>query len=110
MSWKGLIQQYKDYLPVTESTPGLTLLEGNTPLLKCERLSEQLGIELYVKYEGANPTGSFKERGMVMAVAKAKEEGSDAFLRHNMQVVSRATRAIFWSQVLLRSSRTHPHR
>ena len=80
MSWKGLIQQYKDYLPVTESTPGLTLLEGNTPLLKCERLSEQLGIELYVKYEGANPTGSFKDRGMVMAVAKAKEEGSDAII------------------------------
>ena len=49
--------------------------EGNTPLIHCENMSEILGIDLYVKYEGANPTGSFKDRGMVMAVTKAKEQG-----------------------------------
>lgn len=80
MSWQGLIKQYSEYLPVTENTPALTLLEGNTPLLKCENLSKELGIELYVKYEGANPTGSFKDRGMVMAVAKAIEDGSDTII------------------------------
>ncbi|MGN1400247.1 MAG: threonine synthase [Bacillus sp. (in: firmicutes)] len=80
MSWQGLIQQYKEFLPVTDQTPDLTLLEGNTPLLPCRNLSEALGIELYVKYEGSNPTGSFKDRGMVMAVAKAIEEGSDTII------------------------------
>lgn len=71
--WKGLIHQYKDYLPVTDKTPELTLHEGNTPLIHLKNLSEKLGIELYVKTEGANPTGSFKDRGMVMAVAKRKK-------------------------------------
>ncbi|MCY8271386.1 threonine synthase [Bacillus sonorensis] len=78
--WKGLIHQYKDYLPVTDKTPELTLHEGNTPLIHLKNLSEKLGIELYVKTEGANPTGSFKDRGMVMAVAKAKEEGNDTIM------------------------------
>ena len=73
--WKGLIHQYKEYLPVTDKTPELTLNEGNTPLIYLQNLSKKLGIELYVKTEGVNPTGSFKDRGMVMAVAKAKEEG-----------------------------------
>lgn len=80
MAWQGLIEQYKEFLPVTESTPKLTLLEGNTPLIKLENLSNELGIELYAKIEGANPTGSFKDRGMVFAVAKAKEEGSKAVI------------------------------
>lgn len=80
MWWKGLISQYKEYLPVTEKTPMLTLNEGNTPLVHLVNLSEKLGIELYVKYEGANPTGSFKDRGMVMAVAKAKEAGSNTIM------------------------------
>ncbi|MCA0174395.1 threonine synthase [Bacillus sp. RAR_GA_16] len=80
MSWNGLIKHYKEYLPLTEETPQLTLNEGNTPLLKLDELSNELGISLYVKIEGANPTGSFKDRGMVMAVAKAKEEGSDAII------------------------------
>ena len=75
MRWTGLIDTYKEWLPVTENTPMLTLQEGNTPLVHLTRLSEQWGIDLYVKVEGANPTGSFKDRGMVMAVAKAKEEG-----------------------------------
>ncbi|GAF64922.1 threonine synthase [Bacillus sp. TS-2] len=75
-SWRGLITEYKEYLPVNENTPLLTLSEGNTPLVPLEALSKEWGVEAYVKYEGANPTGSFKDRGMVMAVAKAKEEGS----------------------------------
>ncbi len=80
MMWKGLLNQYKNYLPITDKTPLLTLNEGNTPLVLLPTLSEKLGIELYAKTEGANPTGSFKDRGMVMAVAKAKEEGSDTVI------------------------------
>lgn len=80
MTWQGLIQHYENYLPVTENTPKLTLNEGNTPLLHFPSLSEELGIELYGKIEGANPTGSFKDRGMVMAIAKAKEEGSKSVI------------------------------
>ena len=74
--WKGILETYQSYLPINEKTPKLSLQEGGTPLIPLESLSEQWGIELYVKYEGANPTGSFKDRGMVMAVAKAKEAGS----------------------------------
>ncbi|MEJ9280235.1 threonine synthase [Ureibacillus thermosphaericus] len=74
--WKGLIEEYKEFLPVTEKTPTLTLNEGNTPLIYLGNLSKKLGIELYGKYEGLNPTGSFKDRGMVVAVAKAVEEGA----------------------------------
>lgn len=76
MRYMGLLETYKRYLPVNENTPMLTLQEGNTPLIRAERLSEELGLDLYLKYEGLNPTGSFKDRGMVMAVAKAMEEGS----------------------------------
>jgi threonine synthase len=78
--WKGLLNQYRNYLPVNDKTPLLTLNEGNTPLVFLPTLSEQLGLELYAKTEGTNPTGSFKDRGMVMAVAKAKEEGSDTVI------------------------------
>ncbi|QCR34011.1 threonine synthase [Lysinibacillus sp. SGAir0095] len=74
--WKGLIEEYKEFLPVTENTPALTLNEGNTPLVHLVNLSKELGIELYGKVEGANPTGSFKDRGMVFAVAKAIEDGA----------------------------------
>lgn len=74
--WKGIIEEYKDFLPVTDKTPRLTLNEGNTPLIYLGNLSKKLGIELYGKYEGLNPTGSFKDRGMVVAVAKAVEEGA----------------------------------
>jgi threonine synthase len=80
MRWKGLIEEYKEWLPVTENTPRLTLQEGNTPLIHLENLSEQWGVNLYVKVEGLNPTGSFKDRGMVMAVAKAKEEGKSILI------------------------------
>ncbi|MBS4213441.1 threonine synthase [Neobacillus rhizophilus] len=76
MRWPGLIEAYKEFLPVNNETPKLTLNEGNTPLIHLQNLSKEWGVELYVKVEGANPTGSFKDRGMVMAVAKAVEEGS----------------------------------
>ncbi len=76
MRWEGLLKAYKEFLPINENTPLLTLNEGNTPLIRLDKLSDEWGIDLYVKTEGANPTGSFKDRGMVMAVAKAKEAGS----------------------------------
>ncbi|MEH7251311.1 threonine synthase [Neobacillus niacini] len=80
MRWPGLIEAYKEFLPVNNETPMLTLHEGNTPLVKLENLSKEWDIELYVKLEGANPTGSFKDRGMVMAVAKAIESGSKTII------------------------------
>ncbi|WP_079507129.1 threonine synthase [Mesobacillus jeotgali] len=80
MRWRGLLHEYRDYLPVSAHTPILTLHEGNTPLIRLDQLSEEWGLDLYAKVEGANPTGSFKDRGMVMAVAKAKEEGSDTVI------------------------------
>jgi threonine synthase len=80
MSWRGLLEEYKEYLPLTDKTPKLTLHEGNTPLIHLDTLSKEWGIDLYVKTEGINPTGSFKDRGMVMAVAKAIEEGNDTII------------------------------
>ena len=77
---KGLIASYERFLPVTLSTPRITLLEGNTPLIYLENISRKFGPKVYVKYEGANPTGSFKDRGMVLAIAKAIEEGSKAVI------------------------------
>ncbi|HWI60239.1 MAG TPA: threonine synthase [Symbiobacteriaceae bacterium] len=79
-SWQGLINRYRHFLPVSEQTPVVTLLEGNTPLIPCPRLGEELGIDLYVKYEGLNPTGSFKDRGMTMAMSKAVEAGAKAVI------------------------------
>jgi threonine synthase len=67
---------YRDRLPVSEKTPVITLNEGNTPLLSAPRLSEEVGCEVYLKVEGANPTGSFKDRGMTVAISKAAEEGA----------------------------------
>ncbi|MSV69065.1 MAG: threonine synthase, partial [Actinobacteria bacterium] len=71
---------YRDHLPVTASTPVVTLNEGNTPLLPAMRLSERLGLEIRLKIEGANPTGSFKDRGMTMAITKAVEDGASAVI------------------------------
>lgn len=78
--YEGLIKKYTKYLPVTDKTPNVTLLEGDTPLIRSTNLSKKLGLDLYFKYDGLNPTGSFKDRGMVMAVAKAIEEGSKAII------------------------------
>jgi threonine synthase len=76
--WPGLIEAYRAFLPVGDATPVVTLREGNTPLLPAPRLSERLGAEVYLKVEGANPTGSFKDRGMTVAISKAREEGAEA--------------------------------
>jgi threonine synthase len=78
--WRGLIEEYRDRLPVTDETPVITLLEGGTPLVPAPHLSELTGCEVWLKVEGANPTGSFKDRGMTMAISKALEEGSQAVI------------------------------
>jgi len=79
-SWPGVIEAYRDRLPVSADTPVVTLLEGATPLLEAPRLSERTGARVLLKYEGANPTGSFKDRGMTLAISKAVEEGSKAVI------------------------------
>jgi threonine synthase len=78
--WPGLIEAYRERLPVTAATPVVTLQEGNTPLLPAPELSRRTGCEVYLKVEGLNPTGSFKDRGMTMAISKAVEEGSKAVI------------------------------
>jgi len=72
--YNGVIDRYREFLPVSDKTPIVTLKEGNTPLIKAYNLSEMIGLEVYLKYEGLNPTGSFKDRGMTMAISKAKEK------------------------------------
>lgn len=82
--WKGIIEAYRQYLPVNKNTPIITLHEGNTPLVKADNLSKEiapnLNLQIYLKYEGLNPTGSFKDRGMTMAISKAKENGKEAVI------------------------------
>ncbi len=76
--WRGVIEEYRDRLDVTEATPVVTLGEGGTPLIPAPALSRRTGADVYVKYEGMNPTGSFKDRGMTMAITKAVERGAEA--------------------------------
>ena len=80
--YEGLINRYREFLPVSENTPVVTLNEGNTPFIHAKNLAKALGINanIYLKFDGANPTGSFKDRGMTMAVSKAKEEGATAII------------------------------
>ncbi|HEX2771587.1 MAG TPA: threonine synthase [Micromonosporaceae bacterium] len=78
--WRGVIEAYRRRLPVSDATPVVTLHEGNTPLLPVPRLSSRVGADVYLKVEGANPTGSFKDRGMAVAVAKAVEAGNKAII------------------------------
>ena len=78
--WRGLIDAYRDRLPVSDATPVITLYEGNTPLLPAPQLSGRTGCEVFLKVEGANPTGSFKDRGMTVAVSKAVEQGAKAII------------------------------
>ena len=82
MYYNGLINKYREYLPINNNTPVVTLNEGNTPLIKADNLARKIGIDadIYLKFEGCNPTGSFKDRGMTMAVTKAKEAGSSAII------------------------------
>lgn len=74
--WQGIIRQYQHFLPITSSTPIISLNEGNTPLILSEKLSKLTGLRVYLKYEGSNPTGSFKDRGMTVAVSRAVENGA----------------------------------
>ena len=78
--WRGLIEEYREWLPVTDATPVVTLQEGGTPLLPGGVLSARTGCDVFLKVEGANPTGSFKDRGMTMAISKAVEDGSKAVI------------------------------
>ena len=72
MYYQGLINRYREYLPVTDTTPVVTLNEGNTPLIKADNLAKKIGLDanIYLKFDGCNPTGSFKDRGITMAVRK----------------------------------------
>lgn len=81
-AWPGLIEAYRPYLPVSENTPIVTLKEGNTPLIPVPAIAEIIGkqVKVFVKYDGLNPTGSFKDRGMTMAISKAKEAGAKAVI------------------------------
>jgi threonine synthase len=80
--WRGIIAEYRKFLPVNDQTPVITLDEGNTPLIQAARLGKKIapGIDLYLKFEGANPTGSFKDRGMTLAISKAVENGARAVI------------------------------
>lgn len=78
MTMRGILYRYESLFPLGEKTPRLSLCEGNTPLIPLENIGASLGVELYAKFEGANPTGSFKDRGMVLAVSKALEAGARA--------------------------------
>jgi threonine synthase len=78
--WRGVIEEFRDRLPVTDATPVVTLQEGGTPLIPAPRLSARVGCDVYLKVEGANPTGSFKDRGMTVAISKAAEEGAQAVI------------------------------
>ncbi len=82
MIYQGVINRYREFLPVDKNTPIITLNEGNTPLILSKEISKLIGnrIEVYLKYEGLNPTGSFKDRGMTLAVSKALEEGQEAVI------------------------------
>jgi threonine synthase len=76
----SLIERYRDRLPLEDGDPVVSLNEGSTPLIEAERLSERLGVRAYLKFEGANPTGSFKDRGMTVAVSRAKGRGAEAVI------------------------------
>jgi threonine synthase len=82
--WQGIINAYRKYLPVSDKTPVVTLHEGNTPLIEAYNLSKaiapDMNLKIYLKYEGLNPTGSFKDRGMTLAISKAKEAGKTAVI------------------------------
>jgi len=80
LPWRGVIHAYRDRLPVTSKTPNITLYEGGTPLLPAPVLSERTGCQVFLKVEGLNPTGSFKDRGMTMAISRAAEEGAEAVI------------------------------
>ena len=78
--WQGVVEEYRSLLDISETTPAVTLGEGGTPLIHAEKLSELTGADVWVKYEGLNPTASFKDRGMTMAITKAAAQGAKAVI------------------------------
>ena len=78
LGWRGVMEEYREFLPISTRTPVVTLLEGGTPLMPAPRLSERVNAHVWLKVEGANPTGSFKDRGMTMAISMAVDEGAKA--------------------------------
>ncbi|MDX1620600.1 MAG: pyridoxal-phosphate dependent enzyme, partial [Nitriliruptorales bacterium] len=78
--WRGILEEYRDRMPLSADSPIVTLREGGTPLIRSESLSEATGCEVHLKYDGANPTGSFKDRGMTLAISKAVEAGAKAVI------------------------------
>jgi threonine synthase len=86
--WRGVIEEYREHLPIPPGAPVVTLLEGGTPLLPAPRLSERVGARVYLKVEGANPTGSFKDRGMTVAISRALEQGIKAVWCSSPRVIS----------------------
>ena len=82
MAWKGIVDEFRTRLAIDQQVDAVTLFEGSTPLLPAPRLAKRLGLDLslFLKYEGLNPTGSFKDRGMTMAVSKAAERGAQAVI------------------------------
>jgi threonine synthase len=104
--WRGIIHAYRDRLPVTDRTPIVTLHEGNTPLLDAPRISAEVGARVFLKVEGANPTGSFKDRGMTVAMSKAVEEGAKVVVcastgNTSASAAAYATRAGMLSAVII---------
>ena len=107
----GVLETYKEYLPINDSTPLITLGEGSTPLVKSKHLHELVGCkELYFKLEGCNPTGSFKDRGMVIAVTKALERGNPKLLCASTGNTSAAAAAYGAASGLGRLNRCCPQR
>jgi len=78
--WNGIIEKYKEFMPISKDGKIITLNEGNTPLIPAKKLGEEIGCNVYLKYEGMNPTGSFKDRGMTMAITKAVEDGAKSVI------------------------------
>ena len=104
-----LAERFRECLPLTPSTPIVSLGEGSTPLLAAPRLSSRIGVDLWLKWEGANPTGSFKDRGMTIAVSKALEEGVEAVVCASTgntaaSMIELSLRAIFFTVSLLGSA------
>ena len=111
--WRGVIEEYRDRLPVSAKTPVVTLHEGGTPLIYACYLSELLDNEVWLKYEGINPTGSFKDRGMTMAISKAAEDGAKAVIcastgNTSASAAAYATKAGMISAVLIPAGKIAP--
>ena len=101
---QGVLEKYEKFLPLTPQTPIITIGEGDTPLVRSRKIGDEVGCELYFKLEGCNPTGSFKDRGMVVAVAKAVEEGASAIMcasTGNTSAAAAAFGAAFGLQIIV---------